>query len=65
VQRFVPHPNKLAIPVMALSHGGVGIGLAWNQRQHATCWFNNPDIARNLRSPRQILLTAARTVCSD
>ncbi len=41
-QRFVPHPNKIAIPVMALSHGGVGIGLAWNPRQHASGWFNNP-----------------------
>ncbi len=41
-KRFVPHPNKVAIPLMALSHGGVGIGLAWNPRQHATGWFNNP-----------------------
>ena len=41
-KRFIPHPNKVSIPLMALSHGGVGIGLAWNPRQHATGWFNNP-----------------------
>ncbi len=38
--RSVPHPNKVAIPVMALSQGGVGIGLAWNPHQVATRWFN-------------------------
>ncbi|MCL5999478.1 MAG: hypothetical protein M1546_25950, partial [Chloroflexi bacterium] len=38
--RFVPHPNKVAIPLMALSHDGVGIGLAWNPNQVATQWFN-------------------------
>lgn len=28
--RVAPHPNKVAAPLMALSHGGVGIGLAWD-----------------------------------
>ncbi len=40
-QRSVPHPNKVTAPVMALSHNGIGIGLAWNPRQHATGWFND------------------------
>lgn len=38
--RAVPHPNKVAIPLMALSHEGVGIGLAWDPHQVATRWFN-------------------------
>lgn len=38
--RWMPHPNKVAIPLMAVSHGGAGIGLAWNPRQHVTGWFN-------------------------
>ncbi len=38
--RLVPHPNKVTIPLMALSHRGIGIGLAWNPHQLATGWFN-------------------------
>ena len=38
--RVVPHPNKVAIPLMALSHGGQGIGLAWEPNQLVTQWFN-------------------------
>ena len=38
--RAVPHPNKVAIPLMAFSHDGVGIGLAWDPHQVATRWFN-------------------------
>jgi hypothetical protein len=38
--RVVPHPNKVAIPLMALSHQGTGIGLAWDPNQSATGWFN-------------------------
>ena len=38
--RLVPHPNKVAIPLMVLSHEGTGIGLAWHPNQHATGWFN-------------------------
>lgn len=38
--RVVPHPNVVAIPLMALSHEGTGIGLAWNPNQSATGWFN-------------------------
>ena len=39
-KRFIPHPNKVAIPLMAVSHEGVGIGMAWNPVQDATGWFN-------------------------
>lgn len=39
-KRFVPHPNKVAIPLMAVSHEGVGLGMAWNPAQDATGWFN-------------------------
>lgn len=38
--RAVPHPNQVAIPMMALSHDGTGIGLSWNPTQVATRWFN-------------------------
>jgi len=38
--RVVPHPNKVAIPVMAVSYEGKGIGLAWNPDKWATGWFN-------------------------
>ncbi len=38
--RAVPHPNKVAIPLMALSHEGTGIGLSWNPNQTVTRWFN-------------------------
>ncbi|MBN1292829.1 MAG: hypothetical protein JXB48_13390 [Candidatus Latescibacteria bacterium] len=39
-ERFVPHPNKVSIPLMALSYEGDGIGLAWEPNQIATRWFN-------------------------
>jgi hypothetical protein len=38
--RVVPHPNKVAIPLMALSYQGTGIGLAWEPNQSAAGWFN-------------------------
>ena len=38
--RSVPHPYKVAIPLMALSWQGTGIGLSWNPNQTATRWFN-------------------------
>lgn len=38
--RIVPHPYKVTAPLMALSHEGTGIGLAWNPNQVATRWFN-------------------------
>ena len=28
--RVAPHPFKVAVPVMAISHGGTGVGLSWN-----------------------------------
>lgn len=39
-ERFAPHPNKVTIPLMALSFEGDGIGLAWEPNQTATRWFN-------------------------
>jgi hypothetical protein len=46
--RWAPHPNKVAIPVMAVSQDGYGIGLAWNPNQHSSGWFN---YHRNLPQP--------------
>jgi hypothetical protein len=39
-KRYIPHPNKVAIPLMAMSQDGVGVGLAWDPRQNVTGWFN-------------------------
>lgn len=38
--KTVPHPNKVSIPMMAVSHEGTGIGLSWDPHQVATRWFN-------------------------
>jgi len=38
--RVAPHPNKVSVPVMSVSQGGVGIGLSWNPKQTASRWFN-------------------------
>ncbi len=38
--RWVPHANKVAIPLMAASYEGTGIGLAWDPNQDSTGWFN-------------------------
>ena len=38
--RVAPHPNKVSIPLMAISHKGDGIGLAWNPCQVVSRWFN-------------------------
>lgn len=38
--RVAPHPNKVSIPLMAISHEGTGIGLSWDPHQVATRWFN-------------------------
>ncbi|MCA0957682.1 hypothetical protein LCL86_01405 [Muricauda ruestringensis] len=38
--RFVPHPNKVSVPIMAISHNGSGVGLSWNPKQTASRWFN-------------------------
>ncbi|MGC9467535.1 MAG: hypothetical protein ACP5HS_03000 [Anaerolineae bacterium] len=39
-RKWVPHPNKVAAPVMAVSYQSTGIGLAWDPNQRATGWFN-------------------------
>ncbi|MFY0651762.1 MAG: hypothetical protein JXQ96_06995 [Cyclobacteriaceae bacterium] len=38
--RVAPHPNKVSVPLMAVSHEGDGIGLSWKPTQMATRWFN-------------------------
>ncbi|MBP3962444.1 hypothetical protein [Paenibacillus lignilyticus] len=38
--RVAPHPNKVAFPVMAVSHEGTAVGLSWDPALHATRWFN-------------------------
>ncbi|MGB5821108.1 MAG: hypothetical protein WBG90_16605 [Saonia sp.] len=41
--RVAPHPNKVSVPLMALSHQGTGIGLSWDPAQTASRWFNYRD----------------------
>lgn len=41
--RVAPHPNKVSVPLMAISHEGTGIGLSWNPHQTASRWFNYRD----------------------
>ncbi len=33
--RLTPHPHKVSIPLMAISHDGIGLGLSWNPHQAA------------------------------
>lgn len=40
-QRWIPHPYKVAAPVMAVSYQGTAIGMAWQPRERATGWFND------------------------
>ncbi len=39
-KRYAPHPNKVALPVMAISKDNQAIGLAWKPNKIATQWFN-------------------------
>ncbi len=41
--RVAPHPNMVAIPLMAISHGGDAISMSWDPLQVATRWFNYRD----------------------
>jgi hypothetical protein len=38
--RVVPHPHKVAAPLMAISHQGWGVGLAWEPTRQTSGWFN-------------------------
>ncbi len=38
--KYVPHPNKVTMPLMALSHEGTSVSLSWDPNQVATRWFN-------------------------
>ena len=38
--RVAPHPNKVTMPVMAVSHEGISIAMSWDANQRATRWFN-------------------------
>jgi len=46
--RVAPHPHKVAIPVMAMSYDGTGIGLSWNP--HQSC----RSFTLRLRSPQPV-----------
>lgn len=47
-KRFAPHPNKVAIPLIALSHEGDVLSLCWDPRQEVSGWFN---YRRSLNQP--------------
>ncbi|NOR74343.1 MAG: hypothetical protein GQ525_04210 [Draconibacterium sp.] len=38
--RVAPHPNKVTMPVMAVSHNGDFVAISWNPNQVASRWFN-------------------------
>jgi len=38
--KCIPHPNKIAIPVMAVSHGRAGIGMGFDLNKRGARWFN-------------------------
>ena len=38
--RVAPHPNKVSVPLMSVSHDNWAIGLSWKPNQTATRWFN-------------------------
>ena len=38
--KFVPHPNKVTMPLMAISHEGTAVSLSWDPHQVASRWFN-------------------------
>jgi len=38
--KFVPHPYKVTMPLMAISHEGTSVSLSWKPNQTATRWFN-------------------------
>lgn len=38
--RVAPHPNKVTMPMMSVSHEDWSIGLSWKPGQTATRWFN-------------------------
>lgn len=38
--RVAPHPHKVSVPLMAISHQGDAIGLAWDPNAVVSRWFN-------------------------
>jgi hypothetical protein len=49
--RVTPHPYKVAIPVMAISYDGIGIGLSWNPEESIlTPWTS-------IRCPQPVFAT--------
>jgi hypothetical protein len=38
--KFVPHPYKVTMPLMAISHEGTSVSMSWKPNQVATRWFN-------------------------
>ena len=49
--RVAPHPHKVAIPIMALSQGNIGVGLSWDP--HQSC----RSFTTRLRSPQPVYAT--------
>lgn len=51
-ERYVPHPYRVTVPVMAVSKGPFLVGLAWNQSQS---WDGEHDtVAAQFASPNSI-----------
>lgn len=46
--RLTPHPHKVAFPLMAISHEGIGLGLAWTPNLHVL------SDATRLRCPQPV-----------
>ncbi len=38
--KYVPHPYKVTMPLMAISHEGTSVSMSWKPNQVATRWFN-------------------------
>jgi hypothetical protein len=38
--RMAPHPNKVTIPMMAVSYSGTYVALQWDPDEECTRWFN-------------------------
>lgn len=53
--RVAPHPNKVSVPVMAISHDGDAIGLAWDPNAVAAVGSTIGHSIRSRFSPRLIL----------
>ena len=39
-KKYVPHPYKVTMPLMAISHQGTAVSMSWDPNQVAARWFN-------------------------